>query len=117
MEHRSQQASRGNVPSTLKIFTAKADYSLQLGKAGKFQAGGKTSHINTDNVASYEYYNGDEWIPDYDKSNHFLYTENINALYANVQQEFNKITAQFGLRYENTGYEANQLGNVIYAPL
>lgn len=106
-------ASRGNIPSTLKIFTAKTDYGLQLGKTGKFQAGGKTSHINTDNVADYEYYNGDEWLPDYGKSNHFLYTENINALYANVQKEFNKITAQFGLRYENTGYKANQLGNVM----
>ena len=106
-------ASSGNVPSTLKIFTAKADYSLQLGKTGKFQAGCKTSHINTDNIANYEYFNGDEWMPDYGKSNHFLYTENINALYANVQKEFNKLTAQFGLRYENTGYEGNQLGNVM----
>ena len=109
----SEDASRGDVPSSLKIFTAKTDYSLQLGKTGKLEAGAKTSHINTDNTASYDYFNGDEWVPDYGKSNHFIYRENINAVYAATQQQFNKITAQLGLRYENTSYEANQLGNIV----
>jgi len=109
----SEDASRGDVPSTLKIFTAKADYSLQLGKTGKLEAGAKTSHINTDNTASYDYFNGDKWVPDYGKSNHFIYAENINAVYAATQQQFNKITAQLGLRYENTSYDANQLGNIV----
>jgi iron complex outermembrane receptor protein len=109
----SEDASRGNVPSSLKIFTVKADYSLQLGKTGKLEAGAKTSHINTDNTASYDYFNGDEWVPDYGKSNHFIYRENINAVYASAQQQLNKITAQLGLRYENTSYEADQLGNIV----
>lgn len=109
----SEDASRGYIPSTLEIFTAKADYSLQLGKTGKLDAGAKTSHTHTDNTAGYDYFNGDEWMPDYGKSNHFIYDENINAVYASAQKEFNKITAQLGLRYENTSYDANQLGNIV----
>ncbi len=104
-------ASKGDIPSTLKILTAKADYSLQLDKEGKLEAGWKSSHINTDNLATYEFFNGEEWLPDYGKSNHFLYTENIHAGYVNAQQQLNNISVQFGLRYENTHYEANQLGN------
>jgi outer membrane receptor protein involved in Fe transport len=106
-------ASKGDLPSTLKIFTAKADYNLQLGKVGQLQAGAKTSHINTDNTASYDYFNGSVWMPDYGKSNHFIYTENINAAYASTHFQFDKISAQLGVRYENTSYKANQLGNAM----
>jgi hypothetical protein len=44
-------ASKGDIPSTLKIFTAKADYTLQYQNNGKLEAGAKSSHINTDNLA------------------------------------------------------------------
>ncbi|MBS1745418.1 MAG: TonB-dependent receptor [Bacteroidetes bacterium] len=109
----NSDASKGNLPSTLKIFTAKADYSLQLDKTAHLEAGAKTSHINTDNTASYDYFNGIEWMPDYGKSNHFIYTENINAAYASLHYQSDKISAQLGLRYENTSYKANQLGNAM----
>lgn len=106
-------ASNGNIPSALKILTGKIDYTHQLNKNGKFEAGWKSSHINTDNLAAYDYYNGDNWQPDYGKSNHFLYTENIHAAYASIEQQVNDFTMQLGLRYENTAYDANQLGNVL----
>lgn len=106
-------ASKGALPSTLKILTGKADYTLQLNKNGKLEAGWKSSHISTDNLAVYDSYDGNTWQPDYGKSNHFLYTENIHAVYSSVEQQLNQFTMQLGLRYENTSYAASQLGNVM----
>jgi iron complex outermembrane recepter protein len=102
---------RGNLPSTLRIFSAKADYTQTIGKALKMETGWKTSHVKTDNVADYEYMQNNNWKPDYDKTNHFLYAETIHALYANAQQQVSKWNLQGGLRFEHTAYDANQLGN------
>ena len=101
----------GNLPSTLKIFSAKADYSRKILHGGKFEAGVKTSSIKTDNFASYFVLEDDEWKPDYNKTNHFIYNEHINAIYANLTKEIQKWTLQGGLRYEHTLYDATQRDN------
>lgn len=104
------EATRANLPSDINITAAKADYTAQL-KAWKVETGIKTSHINTDNLAAYEYQDGIIWKEDLGKSNHFLYTENIHALYANTETKSGLWTVQAGLRYELTKYSARQLGN------
>ncbi len=104
-------ASRGNIPSAIKIFSAKADHTLRFGKVGKLESGWKSSHISTDNLASYQLSDGSNWVNDLDKSNHFLYKENIHAVYSNIATKAEQITMQLGLRYEYTSYQANQLGN------
>lgn len=106
------EASRANLPSDIHITSAKADYSEQI-KKWKLEAGAKTSHITTDNLADYEYLDAGIWKNDLGKSNHFLYTENIHALYANGEAKWIKWSFQGGLRYEMTSYDANQLGNAI----
>lgn len=105
------QGSRGDIPSKLKIFSAKADYSLQLAKNAKLELGLKSSSISTDNIADYQILNGDTWAQDLKKSNHFLYQENINSAYSSFEQKINKLSYQIGLRYERTNYTGNQLGN------
>jgi iron complex outermembrane recepter protein len=67
--------------------------------------------VSTDNLAEYFYLDNNNWLPDLNRTNHFLYTENIHALYGNIEQEFNKVTLQGGLRYEYTSYDGDQLGN------
>jgi len=109
------QGSRGDVPSQLKIFSAKIDYSLQLGKSAKFDAGAKTSNINTDNTADYQFFDGNTSSADLKKSNHFLYEEQINAIYSSIEHKVGRINYQLGLRYENTKYTGNQLGNALQA--
>lgn len=106
-------ASHGNIPSRINIWSAKADYSWRFGNAGKLEAGAKSSYINTDNIAAYEQYDGATWKEDLGKSNHFLYKESINALYASVEQKYKRLSFQLGMRYEYTHYDANQLGNAI----
>lgn len=109
------QGSRGTIPSKLKIFAAKADYVLQLGKTAKLEAGAKSSTINTDNTANYELFDGNNWNADLNKSNHFLYEENINSVYSSLEHKLGRLSYQLGLRYENTHYVANQLGNALKA--
>jgi len=107
------EATKGNIPSKLKIFTAKADYSKRF-KKFLLETGLKTAVNKTDNLA--EYYltiNNDPWQPDLRRSNHFLYNETISAAYASVDAEKGKWHWQAGLRYEHTFYKANQLGNAI----
>lgn len=104
-------ASRGDIPSSIHIVSARADHSLRFGENGKLESGFKTSHISTDNLAEYELFNGVQWMPDAGKSNHFLYKENIHALYSSFETRQKRISFQAGLRYEYTGYDANQLGN------
>lgn len=104
------EASRAVIPTDINIVSAKTDYAQQLQKT-RLETGYKTSHITTDNLADYEYLDGNTWKQDVGKTNHFLYTENINALYVNAQRAAGKLSLQGGLRYEMTAYDARQLGN------
>lgn len=107
------EASRGDIPARIKIISAKADYILRSAKNSAFSSGLKSSHISTDNTASYQNFDGLNWLEDYGKSNHFLYTENIHALYSNFESKYKHISVQVGLRYEATNYNARQLGNLL----
>lgn len=108
-----EEAFKGDLPSEINIFAAKADHTLRFPKELKLESGLKSSHISTDNTASYFYRDGTEWKEDLGKTNHFLYTENIHALYSNVEKKAGRWTLQAGLRYEYTDYKANQLGNSL----
>ncbi len=106
------EAARGNILAGITIFSAKADYTLRFGKNSTFLSGFKSSHISTDNTTSYQNFDGTNWQEDYGRSNHFLYKENINALYSSIQTKYKRLSMQLGLRYEATAYEADQLGNI-----
>jgi outer membrane receptor protein involved in Fe transport len=105
--------SRGNIPTTINIASGKIDYTLKLGESGTLEAGLKSSYSNTDNSAAWQNLESGQWVDDNTKSNHFLYKENINAIYSSFEKKYNKLTIQAGLRYEHTGYKAHQLGNAI----
>lgn len=108
------EATQGKIPSLIKILSATANYTSEISKEGKFDAGVKTSKIDTDNDASYNMsINNAAWQPNYGMSNHFIYSEKIHAAYGMFEQKFKKLTLQAGLRYEFTHYDANQLGNIV----
>ncbi|MFX5918591.1 TonB-dependent receptor, partial [Acinetobacter baumannii] len=44
-------------------------------------------------------------------SNHFIYRENINAVYVNANKQLGKWTLQTGLRLENTIAKGRQVTN------
>lgn len=99
----------GSLPQSISIYSAKVDYVHPLKKGAKFEAGLKTSFVETDNNAVYDSLINNKLVRDYGRSNHFVYDENINAAYVNYSRPLSKkITGQFGLRLENTvahGYQ------------
>lgn len=105
-------ASMGDIPSSIDIFSARTDYK-QTHEHWTWETGLKTSRVNTDNEASYLMLQGASWVPDLGKSNHFLYRENIHAAYTSLSHNIGKWSLQGGLRYEYTNYRARQLGNLV----
>jgi len=108
-----QDILTGNLPSNIDIYTAKVDYSHPLENKWKMDAGAKTAYTKTDNIADYFNTANGKTNADYEKSNHFLYEENINAIYLNMSREGKRFSLQVGLRYENTVSNGHQLGNLI----
>jgi hypothetical protein len=103
---------KGDLPSDIKIYTARVDYAQPLKGKARFEAGFKVSYVKTDNDARYTTRdNGSgNWVID-GRSNHFLYDENINAAYVNFNKQMKKLGVQLGLRLENTSAKGKQLTN------
>jgi len=108
-----QDQINGDLPSIIKIYAAKTDYTKQFRDGSKFEAGLKTAFTKTDNEAIYATTIDGVAEPDYELSNRFLYDEWINAGYLNYSREFGRIGIQIGLRVESTRLSGDQLGNVV----
>ena len=101
----------GDIPSYINIYSAKVDYVHPFKSGLKLEAGAKTSFVKTDNSVEYVRNNGGGWVTDIDRSNHFIYEENINAAYAIFSKNIKKWDLTAGLRLENTvakGHEITQ---------
>ncbi|HEY1006965.1 MAG TPA: TonB-dependent receptor [Sphingobacteriaceae bacterium] len=96
-------------PSDIGVKSLKMDYTNPLGKTAKFEAGVKFSRVETDNDLLLARLEGSAWIPDAEYTNHFVYTESINAGYLNFSKEFKKYGIQVGLRAEQTVSEGNSV--------
>ncbi len=101
---------KGNIPSIINIYSAKADFTHPLKKDMRFDAGFKVSYVKSNNEVEYERDNGNGWVPD-DRSNHFIYEENINAAYVSINKKWKKWSTQAGLRLENTTSKGKQVLN------
>lgn len=101
----------GELPSLINIYTGKIDYTHPMKKGLKLETGIKSSFVKTDNTAGYFNLVGNVKTPDYDKTNQFIYEENINAAYVNMNRQVKKWGIQAGLRFENTNYNGRQFGN------
>ncbi len=101
---------RGLLPQDINIYSAKVDYVHPLKKGWKLESGLKSSLVNTDNTVNYLRNSGSDWVPD-DRSNHFVYKENINAGYLIASGAMKKWELSAGLRLENTVARGHQLSN------
>jgi len=109
---RSQDIT-ANLPSDIDIYAGKLDYVHSLKGKGRWEAGVKGSYVNIDNASNYfNMINGNNVI-DYNMTNRFLYKENINAGYLNLNKSFKRFEFQTGLRLENTNVKGHQLGNAL----
>jgi iron complex outermembrane recepter protein len=99
---------RGYIPSNTDIYSAKVDYMHPFKNGVKLEAGFKTSYVTTDNQVEYTRNSGSAWTTD-DRSNHFVYKENINAAYAVFSKPMKKWELSAGLRVENTNAKGHQI--------
>lgn len=106
---------QGYLPSNIDIFSFKSDYKHPFNKTTTLEAGIKSSYVKTDNDAQYSSFNtpDQKWQMDTARSNHFIYKENINAAYLNLQKQIKKLGVQLGLRAEQTIADGDQLTKSI----
>ncbi|GAB3425418.1 TonB-dependent receptor [Niabella aquatica] len=92
----------GVLPSIINIYSGKADYAHPFNKNTKLETGIKTSFVNTDNNVLYQRDTSTGWYVDEQRTNHFIYRENVNAAYAILTKHIKKWEFTAGLRVENT---------------
>jgi iron complex outermembrane receptor protein len=99
---------RGYIPSQLRVFTGKVDFTNPIKEKQTLEWGFKGSIKNNDNPSVYEYNDNNQWIVDLNSTNHFEYDEQIYAAYANYKYRLEKLSIQGGLRTEYTAIDINQ---------
>ena len=105
----SEEYINNLAPAQIEIQSAKLDYTHPINKKLKMETGWKSSWVTTDNDLQFATRVGSVWSPDKDRSNHFIYKENINAAYLNLNKEFKTTTVQMGLRAEHTNSNGNSI--------
>ena len=99
-------------PAQINISSLKGDYEQNFIK-GKLSVGAKSALVKTNNNFLRNNVNGTVETPDRDRSNHFVYKENINATYLNYNRQYKKFMIQAGLRAENTVSEGVTTGSKL----
>lgn len=99
----------GDIAGDLNIYALKSDFVMTLKNKIKLETGLKSSYVKADN--NLKFFDISTGIPVFDatKSNHFIYTENINAVYLNGSKTFGKWNTYLGFRIENTNITGEQL--------
>jgi iron complex outermembrane receptor protein len=105
------QMLRNQTPSTISIYTGKADYTKPLTKTIKLEAGVKFSSVKTDNDLQAQIFDNGAYRNDTTRTNRFIYDEKINAGYLNLNKQFKKLSVQLGLRAEQTKSTGNLIGS------
>ncbi|MBD2701010.1 TonB-dependent receptor [Spirosoma sp. BT702] len=96
-------------PATVDIRTLKADYNRPLSKGWTLETGLKSALVKTNNDLNLSRGSDGALVADPSLSNHFQYTERVNAAYVNVAGNWRKTNVQAGLRAEHTHSEGNSL--------
>lgn len=100
---------QGDIGGNLNIYSLKSDLSKNLKNDWKIEAGAKVSFVKADNDLQFFDASSGNPVLDVNKTNHFIYEENINAAYGNVSKKWEKFSAVLGLRAENTNVKGTQL--------
>ena len=99
---------RHAAPQAIDVYSAKIDYVQPLWKNARLETGAKAGQTKTDNELKYDTFVGNDWQEDANRSNRFVYTEQINAAYINISQQLGKFNLQAGLRGEYTMSKGEQ---------
>lgn len=95
---------RNETSTRNRIFLTQVDYAVPIGTNLKIEAGGKLTNSIRDVEMIYSTLDNSNGIWDKNeyRSDDFIYTENIYALYATASSTIGKLKYQLGVRYELT---------------
>lgn len=100
---------KGDLNGKLNIYSLKSDLTKNFSNDWKLESGIKTSFVKTDNDLKFFNATTGTPVPDPNRTNHFIYEENINAVYGNVIKKWEKFKVTAGLRLENTNVKGTQI--------
>ncbi len=105
----SERIFSNSTPSDIDINTGKLDYSKTLQKSGLvLSTGVKYANVKSDNTFLFYNVVNDIEVKDPSQSNDFGYTENVAAIYGNINGKASeKLNFQAGIRYEHTTSTGN----------
>lgn len=109
VEFLPQYLLHGDLDGNLNIFALKSDFVKTLRNKIKLESGVKSSYVKADNDLQFFDVSSGTPIFDPTKSNHFIYTENINAAYVNASKDIGNWGFYLGFRVENTNITGEQL--------
>jgi outer membrane receptor protein involved in Fe transport len=89
--------------------TGQVDYVHPIGKSNKLEVGAKVVQRNIDSDSDFSNFNPrtEDFVIDQDRSNVFLYDQNVYAGYASYNFFFKKLNFVTGVRYERTEIAGN----------
>jgi iron complex outermembrane receptor protein len=96
-------------PSSINIWAAKVDYTNPLSKNSQLDAGIKYSNVRSNNDLIFGPKVNGVYTSSPQFSNMFIYTENINSVYATYTNKMGKVNLMAGLRAEQTISNGNSL--------
>jgi outer membrane receptor protein involved in Fe transport len=102
---------KGYNPTTVTIHSGRLDYTHVTKTGHSFEAGEKSSLVETDNALLFDHLREGMYEPDSSRTNRFVYKENINAVYVNWSKEWKKFSLKAGLRAEHTHTTGKSLTN------
>lgn len=91
------------IPSSINVYSANADYTLPLSKTLKLESGLKYTSVKNNDDSHAEQLDGGTYLNDPALTNNFLYQEEIGAAYVSVNGNLKNLTFTAGLRAEHTG--------------
>lgn len=96
---------------TQKRTIIQTDYVLPIKENGRFEVGFKGDYTESLTDFKYEDFNegSNSWVQNDSISNLFQYKEFVNALYAQYGSKIDKFSYFFGLRWEDSNIDVNQI--------
>ncbi|MBS1519665.1 MAG: TonB-dependent receptor [Bacteroidetes bacterium] len=98
-----------NSPSHITIKSANIDFSQQIAKGARLNFGWKSSQVNSDNQIVFSQLRNDSAINIPQLTDHFVYTERVDAGYLEFEGKFNKTNITASLRGERTHFAAESV--------
>ena len=105
-----------NSPSHITIRSANIDFSQQITKGTRLNFGWKSSRVNSDNQIDFSQFRHDSTINVPQLTDHFVYTERIDAAYLELESKLGSNTnLTMSVRGEHTHFTAESVNPARHA--